>query len=382
MSPDLVRVLLIEGNPQDAQLIQGLLPEAMGVSCVVEWAERLASGLTWLEAARFAVVLLDATLPDSAGLEAVAAVQSRAPEAAIMVLTGPGEEALALTMVRRGAQDYLIKGQLDGPLLRRAIRYGIERHHLEREVRRLKEALEQRARQHAAELEAANHALDAFTYSVSHDLRTPLRQVDSFVRILRDELGGRLEPTARHYLGRIEDGARHMGRLVDDLLNLARAGRQAPRLRPTPLNEVVQRVLAQLAPDVAERRIEWRIADDLPAVECDPGLMAIVFTNLLSNAVKYTRPREHALIEIGGTAHRGERVLFVKDNGVGFDMKYADKLFGVFQRLHRAEDFEGTGVGLATVQRIIHKHGGRIWAEAEPDRGAAFYFTVGPGGDG
>ncbi|HEX4574795.1 MAG TPA: ATP-binding protein [Gemmatimonadales bacterium] len=377
MSPGPVRVLLIEDNPGDARLTQELLQEATGTSFVVECVERLAPGLARLEAHPFAVVLLDLALPDSRGLETFAAVQSRAPETAIIVLTGLRDEALALTIVQLGAQDCLVKGKADGPLLARAIRYGIERHHGRQEIRRLNEELEQRVRQRTAQLEAANHELEAFTYSVSHDLRAPLRQVDGFVRMLLEELEGRLEPRTQHYLRRIEEGAHHMGRLVDDLLNLARVGRQAPRLHLTPLKGVVERVLAQLAPEWAERRIEWRIADDLPAVDCDPGLMAIVFTNLLSNAVKYTRRCEHACIEVGRTTHNGERVLFVKDNGVGFDMKYAGKLFGVFQRLHRPEDFEGTGVGLATVQRIIHKHGGRIWAEAEQDRGAAFYFTVG-----
>jgi light-regulated signal transduction histidine kinase (bacteriophytochrome) len=167
-----------------------------------------------------------------------------------------------------------------------------------------------------------------------------------------------------------------MGRLVDDLLNLARVGKRDLRPGATPLTPLVQRVIASLEPDMAERRIDWRVGA-LPVVECDAGLMELAFTNLLSNAVKYTRPRAQAVIEVGQTTRDGAPILFVRDNGVGFDMKYADKLFGVFQRLHRAEDFEGTGVGLATVQRIIRKHGGSVWAEAAVDTGATFYFTLG-----
>ena len=168
-----------------------------------------------------------------------------------------------------------------------------------------------------------------------------------------------------------------MGRLVDDLLNLARVGRQDLRVQITGLKSLVEEVMTDLEPETAGRKIEWRIGQ-LPFVECDPALMKVAIVNLLSNAIKFTRPRELAVIEVDSTERDGEPVIFVRDNGVGFNMKYADKLFGVFQRLHRSEDFEGTGVGLATVQRIIHKHGGRIWAEAELDKRASFYFTLGP----
>ena len=167
-----------------------------------------------------------------------------------------------------------------------------------------------------------------------------------------------------------------MGCLIDDLLSLAHVGRQELRLQVTGLNSLVQEVLRDLAHETEGRDIQWRVGD-LPFVDCDPGLMKQVFTNLLSNAVKYSRPRERAVIEVGTVQDNGQPAIFVRDNGVGFSMKYSDKLFGVFQRLHRAEDFEGTGVGLATVKRIIQKHEGRVWAEAELDRGATFYFTLG-----
>ena len=166
-----------------------------------------------------------------------------------------------------------------------------------------------------------------------------------------------------------------MGRLVDDLLNLARTGRKELAVELTGLKSLVEEVLKDLKAESEGRQIEWQI-DPLPFVECDPGLMRQVFSNLLLNAIKFTRPRERAFIQVGQRAMNGQTVIFVRDNGVGFSMKYADKLFGIFQRLHRLEDFEGTGVGLATVQRILRKHGGHIWAEAEIDKGATFYFTV------
>lgn len=167
-----------------------------------------------------------------------------------------------------------------------------------------------------------------------------------------------------------------MGRLVDDLLSLSKVGRQELSLQDTALNPLLREVIAELSPEYRGRDIEWQIAN-LSSAECDPGLIKQVFVNLLSNAVKYTRKRKHAVIQIGEAMHNDERVIFVRDNGAGFEMQYAGKLFGVFERLHKAGDFEGTGVGLAIVQRIIRKHGGQVWAEAELDRGATFFFTLG-----
>jgi signal transduction histidine kinase len=237
------------------------------------------------------------------------------------------------------------------------------------------EQLEQRVTQRTAELDATNKELEAFTYSVAHDLRAPLRHIQGFSHILMESLGSQLVPEIKKQLDHIVEGTQRMGGLIDDLLSLARVGRQEPRLQVTGLNSIVQEVLRDLKTETEGRDIQWQVGD-LPFVDCDPGLIKQVFYNLLSNAAKYSRPRNPAVIEVGQMAVEGQLVNFVRDNGVGFNMKYANKLFGVFQRLHRREDFEGTGVGLATVQRIIHKHGGRIWAEAEIDKGATFFFSL------
>ena len=226
------------------------------------------------------------------------------------------------------------------------------------------------------ELQASNKELEAFTYSVAHDLRAPLRQIDGFSKILLEETGPELHEEAQRYLQRVREGASKMGQLVDALLGLSRLGRQEPRRQVTDLNSLVSDVLADLKPDTAGRKIEWRVGR-LPFWGCDAALIKIVMVNLLSNAVKFTRTREQAVIEVGETERDGQPVMFVRDNGVGFNMKYVDKLFGVFQRLHKPQEFEGTGIGLATVQRIIHKHSGRVWTEAELDKGATFYFTLG-----
>ena len=250
-----------------------------------------------------------------------------------------------------------------------------ERKLAEQQILQMNAILEQRVRERTAELTAANHELEAFTYSVAHDLRAPLRHIDAFSKILFDEFSEKIPPDARPLLETIRKGSQSMSRLVDDLLNLARVGRQELKRERTPLNPVVEEVIAELKRETGGRQIEWHVGQ-LPEMDSDPGLIKQVFANLLSNAVKYTRPRNKAIIEIGQREIGGETVIFVQDNGVGFNMKYADKLFGVFQRLHRADEFEGTGVGLATVDRIVRKHGGRIWAEAEVDKGATFYFTV------
>src|ERR1700733_2551764 len=253
-----------------------------------------------------------------------------------------------------------------------------ERKTAEREVQALNQSLEARVIERTAEMKAANKELEAFTYSVSHDLRAPIRHISGFAKILGEKFRSSLPAEAHEHLQLIVQAARRMGQMVDAMLKLDPLGRQELTVKVTGLSSLVEDAITLLAPETEGRQVEWKIGQ-LPFVECDPILMPHVFQNLISNALKYSRPRSPAVIEIGQTEKEGEKVIFVKDNGVGFDMKYSDKLFGVFQRLHLAEEFEGNGIGLATVERIIKKHGGRVWVEAELDRGATFYFTLGGG---
>jgi len=221
----------------------------------------------------------------------------------------------------------------------------------------------------------ANKELEAFSYLVSHDLRAPLRAMDGFSRILLEDYAPQLPPEAQRHLRIIRENANQMGRLINDLLAFSRLSRQPLNKRSIATADLVRQVIESLSSEQAGRQMEIS-GGELPPCQGDPALLRQVWINLLSNALKFTRQREAARIEIDCVEKEGEPVYFVKDNGAGFDMRYANKLFGVFQRLHSSEDYEGTGVGLANVQRIIHRHGGRIWAEAEVDKGATFYFTI------
>ena len=238
------------------------------------------------------------------------------------------------------------------------------------------ERLEQRVGERTAELAAANRELEAFSYSVSHDLRTPLRAIDGYAARMFEDTASHLSPTGVGYLQRIRDSAQRMSDLINDLLTFARFGRQALTKKEVDTESLVDQVLQDLEPRLLGRDVQV-VKGRLPKTQADPNLLREVFLNLLDNALKFTSKRTQARIEIGCQAKRSPCVWYVRDNGVGFDMSHADQLFGVFARLHSEQEFEGTGVGLALVQRIVQRHGGDIWAQAEKDVGAAFYFTLG-----
>jgi len=244
--------------------------------------------------------------------------------------------------------------------------------------RRMKAELEQRVIERTAELEVANKELEAFSYSVSHDLRSPLRSIDGFGQALLEDCASRLDDQGRHYLNRIRSSTQHMGQLIDDLLKLSRATRTEIRREPVDLTQLAQSVITGLEIVEPDRKVECRVQASM-VVNGDPRLLRIVLENLIGNAWKFTSRTAQARIDMASFPDGADnRAYYVRDNGAGFDMAYVDKLFGVFQRLHTPAEFPGTGIGLATVQRIIHRHGGRAWAESEGGKGASFYFTLGP----
>lgn len=245
-------------------------------------------------------------------------------------------------------------------------------------LQRRNEELEARnddLRRYAAELEAANRELDAFSYSIAHDLRAPLRIANRFASILLEDYATQLPPDAQRYVRYLKESTLKLDQLIQSVLTFSRLSRQPFTRQPVPLAPLVRQVLEELQHEHEGRQVQITVGD-LPLCYGDPTLLKQVFTTFLTNAFKFTRRRELARVEIGWRQTDGEAVCFVKDNGVGFDMQYAYKLFGVFQRLHSDEEYEGTGAGLAIVQRIIHRHGGRVWAEAAVNQGATFYFTL------
>lgn len=245
----------------------------------------------------------------------------------------------------------------------------------EEALRALTRELEQRVRERTAQLEAANRELEAFSYSVAHDLRAPLRSIDGFSQALLEDYGHQLDEVGQDYLRRVRAASQRMAELIDDLLQLSRITRQPLRVEEVDLSALALQLAGELQQQHPERAVEVRVQPGVVA-RGDPKLLAVALQNLLGNAWKFTAPRPHAVVEFGVVQAEDGPACFVRDNGVGFDMKYADKLFAPFQRLHKPSEFPGTGIGLATVQRVVARHGGRVWAEAEADRGATFYFTL------
>jgi DNA-binding response OmpR family regulator len=375
--------------------LQGVAEALRAEGCEVVLARSGEEALDLLAVQSVDCVLLDLVMPGIGGRETCRRVKS-APsmrDIPIVMLTSVEDRDAIIEGLSAGADDYIAKSG-DFELLRARVLAQIRRKQFEGESRIVRERLlraelesaEARSAQRIAEaraelvseLEAKNEELESFSYSVAHDLRAPLRSLDGFSLALLEDYSEKLDVEGRQFLQYIREGAQQMATLIDDLLALSRVTRSEFRRERVDLSEIAQAIVERLRQTQPERSVEITIAEGL-VEEADPHLLVIVLENLLGNAWKYTGKRAQARIEVGASLHGSSRAFFVRDNGAGFDMAYASKLFGVFQRLHSPREFEGTGIGLATVQRIIRRHGGRIWAEAEVDRGATFHFALSGG---
>jgi two-component system sensor histidine kinase/response regulator len=329
-----------------------------------------ADALAAMRERSFDLLLADLQMPGTNGIDLIKSAQLIDPTLVAIIMTGHGALDTAVAAMKAGALDYIqkpIKLATTLPVVERALAV--------RQLRIEKKRLEENVRTRTEELKIANRELEAFSYSVSHDLRAPLRAVSTFTQALLSEHIGSLTEEGRRLLQNVNAGAAHMDRLITDLLRLSQLNRQELHRQPVRFAEMVERIIEGMAAERAGRDIEFVVAD-FPTWQVDVGLMQQVFVNLISNAIKFTRERARARIEIGYRMNGTTLVCFVKDNGVGFNMKYMNKLFGVFQRLHSADQFEGTGVGLSIVRRIVERHGGTVWVDGAQDQGATFYFSL------
>jgi len=382
------RLLIVDDEePQMRALCNTLSSEGYTVSGFTS----PVSALGVVQRGAFDLLLTDLQMPGMDGIELLAGARRIDPDLIGIMMTGHGSIDSAVKAMQAGALDYIqkpfrLKTML--PVLRR----GLEMRQLRTEnselrkaqetILRLNEELEERVRARTRELEAANQELatanrdlQSFSASVSHDLRAPLRTLRGFCQVFLDDYGASIPPEGRPLLDRVQEGGARMSQLIEDLLAFSRFSRQPLKHAPVQLTDIARRLVDDLRPREG-RIVDVRIAE-LPECHGDASLLEQVLANLLSNAFKFTRGKEAAIVEVGSERRGGECVYWVRDNGAGFDMKQAQKLFGVFQRLHSTAQFEGTGVGLSIVQRIVQRHGGRIWAESAPGEGAAFFFTLG-----
>lgn len=377
-----VRILLVDDKAENLVALETIL-EAPGYQLVQ--AHSGEEALLALLASEYAAIVLDVKMPGMSGIELAQMIRSRrkTQHIPILFLTAHGEDS-ATAGYEAGAVDFLTKPiqpailrskvAVFAELFRKSSALGAEieeRRQAEERIRQLNEELAQRV----DDLAAANAELESFSYTVSHDLRAPLRQVSGFVGLWRESLADRLSAKDAEYISLIQHAITRMGQLIDDLLSFSRVGRvelHPTRVDPIPL---VEQVRQTLGPALTGRDIRWKIGA-LPEVHADAAMLRQVWASLLDNAVKFTRTRDCAEIEIGARLERDQQVFYVRDNGVGFDPRYADKLFGVFQRLHSTTEFEGNGIGLASARRIIQRHGGRTWAESVPGRNTVVYFSL------
>ena len=382
---DKVNILLVDDQPANLVALEAML-QGLGQNLIK--AESGREALKWLLTHEFAVILLDVKMPEMDGFETATLIRQRdkSRHTPILFLTAADKtQNQAVRGYAVGAVDYLVKPVVP-EFVRSKVAVFVELAKKSELLRRQTQLLlesEQAARELAEtraelvrDLEHKNRELESFSYAVSHDLRAPLRRIDSFSRAVLESQGEKLDESGRHYLERVREASQHMSQLVDDVLYLSRVTRAELREQEVDLSALASLILVRLQEGEPTRKVETKVRPGV-VVTGDGQLLRIALENLLENAWKFTGREPEARIEFGVTNAAGEPTYFVRDNGAGFDMTYADRLFGPFQRLHPQGEFPGSGIGLATVQRIIHRHGGRVWAEGLLGQGATFQFTLG-----
>ncbi len=368
-----IELLLFEDNLGDAGLIEEMLEEYEGVYHL-EVVETLEEGLVLLKDSFFDVILLDLGLPDSDGIDTLIEVHKISTKTPIIVLTGLNNEEIGIFAVKIGAQDYLIKKEIDSKLLKRSIRYSIERKKIESELQNYKSNLEDKVKERTKELEQSNKELQQFAYVASHDLREPLRMISSFLQLLERRYNEQLDEDANEFIEFAVDGAKRLDSMIKDLLEYSRVANKKRKFSDVDLNEVLERTNLNLKFAIEDNNAEI-IANQLPTLSGDEQLLIHLFQNLISNSIKY-RSKENPIIQISVNNELNQFIFSVKDNGIGISTKHLERIFTIFQRLHTREEYEGTGIGLAIAQKIVQQHGGQIWAESETGKGTIIYFTI------
>jgi signal transduction histidine kinase len=386
------RILLIEDHPADARMVEIELADAQAAAAAdagdfaLIHVSRLEAALERLSRERFAVVLLDLRLPDSELLSTLGRVCSAAPESPVVVLTGIDDDDLALAAIQRGAQDYIYKDRLDGRLLLRTIRQAIQRKRIglelvrhAREVEAARESVERQAealRGRADQLDRANRDLNDFTYIVAHDLKEPLRGIRGYSELLLEDYCDKVDAGGRRRLAALVEMCDCLQESIESLLTYCHVGRDRPQEEQVDVDSVARQVIKMLSPAIEQRRGRVRILNRLPSVAGNANLIGMVLGNLISNGLKFNESQNPA-VEIGSRG--GEpATLFVRDNGIGIAQRHYDAIFSIFRRLHGRRQYEGSGVGLTIVRKVVEAHGGRVWLESEPGRGATFFFTLAP----
>ncbi len=361
-----IEILLFEDNPGDTGLIEAMLEEFIDFSYELKNAETLEEGLNLLKEYKFDVILLDLGLPDSEGIDTFLDVHKKSPRTPIIILTGLSDEKMGISAVKKGAQDYLVKGQVESKLLERSIKYSIERKKAEKE---LKETV--------AELKRSNDELQQFAYITSHDLQEPLRTIASYTQLIERRYKDKLDGDADEFLDFIVEAAVRMKDMIQGLLYYSRVGTMGGEFLPTNTEGIIEIVISNLDASIEENDATIT-HDELPVVVADGGQLIQLFQNIISNSIKFRKDNENPKIHISARKDEElrEYIFSIADNGIGIEPQYFNRIFEVFKRLHTRVEYEGTGIGLSISRRIIERHGGRMWVESEFGVGSVFYFTL------